>query len=196
MSDRFSEWRVVREALGGNAGWRPWRRNPEPKPKYDVIIVSEGGHGLVTAYYLAKLRRLTNVAVVEKGWIGGGNAGRNTTIVRSNYLWDESAAIYEHGLKLLESLSEDLSINVMFSQRGVLNLAHTLHDVREVMRRGLTRRALKTFAPSSIYQPTSVGRCSAPHCNVVAAPPDMTPLSGVTREQPTSSASILLKTPK
>ncbi len=135
MQDRFSAGRILREALGGNAGWRPWRRNPEPKPRYDVIIVGGGGHGLATAYYLAKLHGIANVAVIEKGWIGGGNAGRNTTIVRSNYLWDESAAIYEHGLKLWEGLSADLNINVMFSQRGVLNLAHTLHDVREGMRR-------------------------------------------------------------
>ena len=134
-SDRFSAWRVFKEALGGNTGWKPWRRNPEPKPRYDVIIVGGGGHGLATAYYLAKLHGITNVAVVEKGWIGGGNAGRNTTIVRSNYLWDESAAIYEHGLKLWEGLSQDLNVNVMFSQRGVLNLAHTLHDVRESIRR-------------------------------------------------------------
>ena len=135
MTDRFSGWRVIREALGGNTGWRPWRRRPEPKARYDVIIVGGGGHGLATAYYLAKLHGITNVAVVEKGWIGGGNAGRNTTIVRSNYLWDESAAIYEHGLKLWEGLSRDLNVNMMFSQRGVLNLAHTLHDVRESVRR-------------------------------------------------------------
>lgn len=135
MRDTFSGWRVIREALGGNAGWRPWRRNPEPKSHYDVVIVGGGGHGLATAYYLAKLHGVTNVAVVEKGVIGQGNAGRNTTIVRSNYLWDESAAIYEHGLKLWEGLSRDLNVNVMFSQRGVLNLAHTLHDVRESVRR-------------------------------------------------------------
>ena len=135
QEDRFSAWRILREALAGNKGWKPWRRNPEPKSYYDVIIVGGGGHGLATAYYLAKLHGITNVAVVEKGWIGGGNAGRNTTIVRSNYLWDESAAIYEHGLKLWEGLSQDLNVNVMFSQRGVLNLAHTLHDVRESVRR-------------------------------------------------------------
>jgi sarcosine oxidase subunit beta len=100
-----------------------------------VIIVGGGGHGLATAYYLAKEHGITNVAVLEKGWLGGGNTGRNTTIVRSNYLWDESARLYEHSLKLWEGLSQDLNFNVMFSQRGVLNLAHNLHDLRELQRR-------------------------------------------------------------
>ena len=110
-------------------------RNPDPRPSYDVIIVGGGGHGLATAYYLAKNHGITDVAVVEKGWLAGGNMARNTTIIRSNYLWDESAAIYEHSLKLWEGLSEELDYDLMFSQRGVLNLAHTLADVREGVRR-------------------------------------------------------------
>ena len=99
------------------------------------MIVGAGGHGLSTAYYLAKNHGITNVAVLERGWLGGGNMGRNTTVVRSNYLWDESAAIYEFSLKLWESLEDELDFDVMLSQRGVVNLAHSLHDVREVKRR-------------------------------------------------------------
>ena len=110
-------------------------RNPEPRKFYDIIIVGGGGHGLGTAYYLAKEHGLKNIAVIEKGWLGGGNTGRNTTIIRSNYLWDESAHLYDHSLKLWENLSQDLNYNVMFSQRGVLNLAHNEHDVKEIRRR-------------------------------------------------------------
>ena len=109
--------------------------NPDPKPSYDVVVVGAGGHGLATAYYLAKNHGITNVAVLERGWLGGGNMGRNTAIIRSNYLWDESAAIYEHALKLWESLPDELEYDFLFSQRGVLNLAHTLGDVRESRRR-------------------------------------------------------------
>jgi sarcosine oxidase subunit beta len=101
-----------------------------PNAAYDVVIVGAGGHGLATAYYLAKEHGITNVAVLEKGWLGGGNTGRNTTIIRSNYLWDESAAIYDHALRLWEGLSQELNYNVMFSPRGVLMLAHTIHDVQ------------------------------------------------------------------
>ena len=110
-------------------------RNPEPKSSYEVVIVGAGGHGLATAYYLAKNHGITDIAVIEKGWIGGGNATRNTTVVRSNYLWDESAAIYEHSLKLWEGLSEDIDYDVLYDPRGVLNLAHSLGDVREGQRR-------------------------------------------------------------
>lgn len=110
-------------------------RNPDPRPSYDVVIVGGGGHGLATAYYLAKNEGITNVAVLEKGWLAGGNMARNTTIIRSNYLWDESAAIYEHSLKLWEGLEDELGYPILFSQRGVLNLAHTLQDVRDSVRR-------------------------------------------------------------
>lgn len=110
-------------------------RTPDPKPAYDVVIVGGGGHGLATAYYLAKNHGITNVAVLEKGWLAGGNMARNTTIIRSNYLWDESAALYEHSLRLWEGLGDDLDYDLRFSQRGVLNLAHNQHDVREGRRR-------------------------------------------------------------
>jgi sarcosine oxidase subunit beta len=110
-------------------------RNPDPRPSYDVVIVGGGGHGLATAYYLAARHGITDVAVLEKGWLAGGNMARNTTIIRSNYLWDESAAIYEHSLKLWETLEAELGYDILFSQRGVLNLAHSLQDVRESRRR-------------------------------------------------------------
>ncbi|HEX2235310.1 MAG TPA: sarcosine oxidase subunit beta family protein [Actinomycetota bacterium] len=111
-----------------------WRA-AEPKRSYDVVIVGGGGHGLATAYYLARDHGITDVAVLEKGWLAGGNMARNTTIIRSNYLWDESAAIYEHSLKLWEGLGADLDFDIQFSQRGVLNLAHDLGDVRSSLRR-------------------------------------------------------------
>jgi sarcosine oxidase subunit beta len=118
----------------GEGGIRYWRA-AEPRPAYDVVIVGGGGHGLSTAYYLARNHGISDVAVLERGWLGGGNMARNTTIIRSNYLWNESAAIYEHSLKLWEGLEEDLDYDVQFSQRGVLNLAHDLGDVRASVRR-------------------------------------------------------------
>src|SRR5712664_3151608 len=132
---RYSILALARHALGQHHGWMPLWRKPAPRPHYRVVIIGGGGHGLATAYYLAREHGIRDVAVLEKGPIGLGNTGRNTTIIRSNYLWDASARIYEHSLRLWESLSAELNFNVMLSQRGVLNLAHTLGDVREGMRR-------------------------------------------------------------
>jgi sarcosine oxidase subunit beta len=132
---RYSIFSLARNALTGHRNWPQAWRSPEPRREYDVLIVGGGGHGLATAYYLAKLYGIRNVAVLEKGWLGGGNTGRNTTIVRSNYLWDESTRLYEHSMKLWEGLSRELNFNVMFSQRGVLNLGHTLQDMRDITRR-------------------------------------------------------------
>ncbi len=156
---RYSIWSLMREALSGNRGWPEQWRSPEPKAAYDAVIVGGGGHGLATAYYLAKQHGLTNIAVVEKGWIGGGNTGRNTTIIRSNYLCEPSEAIYEHAMKLWEGLSAELNYNVMYSPRGVMMLAHTVHDIQVFKRHvhanrlagidneWLTPEAAKAFCP-------------------------------------------------
>jgi sarcosine oxidase, subunit beta len=127
---RYSVFAVAREALRHHTGWQRAWRAPEPRRRYDVVIVGAGGHGLATAYYLGRNFGITNVAVIEKGWLGGGNTGRNTTIIRSNYLQDPSAAIYEKSRSLYETLSQDLNYNIMFSPRGVMMLAQTEHEVR------------------------------------------------------------------
>src|SRR5215218_5563321 len=127
---KFSWLSLAWHAAHKHQRWPAHWRHPEPKPSYDVVIVGAGGHGLATAYYLAKEHGVRNVAVLEKGWLGGGNTGRNTTIIRSNYLWKESEAIYEHALKLWETLSHELNYNVMYSPRGVMMVAHNVHDVR------------------------------------------------------------------
>ena len=132
---RYSALGLLRGALDCNRGWRAAWRSPEPKNGYDAIIIGGGGHGLASAYYLARDHGINNVAVLEKGWVGGGNTGRNTTIVRSNYLWTEASLLYEKSMQLWEGLSQDLNYNVMFSQRGVYNLGHTLQDMRDIERR-------------------------------------------------------------
>ncbi len=131
---RYSVFALAREALSYHLGWERAWRSPAPKPAYDAIIVGAGGHGLATAYYLGKNHGITNVAIIEKGWLGGGNTGRNTTIIRSNYLQDPSAAIYEKARSLYETMSQDLNYNVMFSPRGVMMLAQTHHEVRGYLR--------------------------------------------------------------
>ena len=134
-SDQILSLHLVRNALSHNRKWQPAWRKPEPKSRYDAIVVGGGGHGLATAYYLAKEHGMHKVAVIEKGWIGGGNTGRNTTIVRSNYLWTEASLLYEKSMQLWEKLSQELNFNVMFSQRGVYNLGHSLQDMRDIERR-------------------------------------------------------------
>ena len=143
MSRRFSAFRVLREAVRGNAGWGPQWREAAPKARYDVLIVGGGGHGLATAYYLAKEHGIRNVAVLEKGWIGGGNTGRNTTIIRSNYLWPEVSDLRTRG-EVVGRPVAGLNYNVMFSPRGVMMLAHNHHDA------AVTRRHIHANTLSGI----------------------------------------------
>jgi sarcosine oxidase, subunit beta len=157
---KYSIWSLVQGAASRHRQWAPAWRDSQPKPAYDVIIVGGGGHGLATAYYLAKNHGLTNVAVLERGWIGGGNTGRNTTIVRSNYLYPESARLYDFSLKLYENLSQALNFNIMLSQRGLIVLAHSRHELESMSRWAnamrmngvdadlLTREQAKQLAPA------------------------------------------------
>jgi sarcosine oxidase, subunit beta len=130
----YSMMALLRHALSGHRGWRPAWRSPELKSSYDIVIIGAGGHGLATAYYLAKKHGIRKVAVLEKGWLGGGNTGRNTQVTRSNYFWPESAGFFDHSLKLYENLGSELNFNVMLSQRGMLTLAHSHHEL-EMLRR-------------------------------------------------------------
>ena len=132
---KYSWLSLLRHGLTGHRDWPQVWRHPDPKPAYDAVIIGGGGHGLATAYYLAREHGMRDIAVLEKGWIGGGNSGRNTTIIRSNYLFDASAAIYDHALDLWRGLGRELNYNVMMSHRGVLNLAHDDHEARELRRR-------------------------------------------------------------
>jgi sarcosine oxidase, subunit beta len=127
---RFSLFNLIRQSFAHNAGWPEQWRSPEPKASYDAVIIGGGGHGLATAYYMAAEHGMRNIAVVEKGWIGGGNTGRNTTIIRSNYLWEESEGLYNHAMALWQDLSQVLNYNVMYSPRGCMMLAHNIHDVQ------------------------------------------------------------------
>ncbi|GAB4543439.1 MAG: sarcosine oxidase subunit beta family protein [Ruegeria sp.] len=161
---RFSGLRVLKEGLTGNKGWTAHWRDPEPKAEYDIVIIGGGGHGLSTAYYLAKEHGLTNVAVLEKGYIGSGNVGRNTTIVRANYFLQGNSEFYSHSLKLWEGLEEDLNYNVMHSQRGIINLFHSDGQRDAAARRGnmmisqgddailLDRDALREMLPYLNYE--------------------------------------------
>ncbi len=161
----FSALALARNALSGHKAWQRQWRSPEPKQKYDAVIIGGGGHGLATAFHLARDHGLRNIAVLEKSWIGGGNTGRNTTIIRSNYLFDASSSLYDHAVKLWESLSQTLNYNVMFSQRGVMMLAHNVHD-EQVFKRHvhanrlngvdnewLTARQAKEFCPPLSIDP-------------------------------------------
>jgi sarcosine oxidase subunit beta len=152
---KYSAWSLLRGALSGQRHWTAAWRDADPKPSYDVIIVGGGGHGLATAYYLAKNHGVTRVAVIERGWIGGGNTGRNTTIVRSNYLYPESARLYDFSLQLYEGLSQALNFNIMLSQRGLVLLAHSRHDL-DAMSRWANAMRMNGIA-AELLTPTQVG---------------------------------------
>lgn len=153
---KFSIWSLLKNSMTYHEGWQRQWRSPRPKSEYDVIVVGAGGHGLATAYYLAKEHGVRNIGVIERGWLGGGNTARNTTIVRSNYLWDEATLLYEKSMKLWEHLSQELNYNVMFSQRGVMNLGHSLQDMRDIERRVSANRLngvdAKVLSPADIQQ--------------------------------------------
>ena len=161
--NRYSIFSLARNAVSYHQDWPEAWRSPEPTSSYDVIGVGGGGHGLATAYYLAAEHDVGRIAVLEKGWIGGGNTGRNTTIVRSNYLWDEAAQLYEKSLKLWEGLSQELNFNVMFSQRGVMNLGHNLQDMRDIYRRSNANRL--NGIDSEILTPAEI-KAKVPAMNV------------------------------
>jgi|TARA_B100000315_G_scaffold181295_1_gene170151 sarcosine oxidase subunit beta len=161
--NRYSIFSLARNAVSYHQDWSEAWRSPDPAASYDVIVAGGGGHGLATAYYLAAEHDVGRIAVLEKGWIGGGNTGRNTTIVRSNYLWDEAAHLYEKSLQLWEGLSQELNFNVMFSQRGVMNLGHTLQDMRDIYRRSNANRL--NGIDSEILTPAEI-KAKVPAMNV------------------------------
>ena len=161
---------VIRHALNGHKHWQPQWRSPQPKPHYDVVIIGGGGHGLATAYYLAKHHGITNVAVLEKGWLGGGNTGRNTTVVRSNYFYPESTRFFDHSLKLYEGLSRELNYNLMLSQGGVTNLAHSRHDM-EMFERWSNALQLQGVDAEMLTTEQIAERCPVLDCSAQARYP-------------------------
>jgi sarcosine oxidase subunit beta len=170
---RYSAFALAREALRQHTGWKQAWPNPTPRDRYDVVIVGAGGHGLATAYYLGHRYGIRNVAVIEKGWLGGGNTGRNTTIIRSNYLQDPSAAIYEKSRSLYETLSQQLNYNIMFSPRGLLMLAQTQHELRGYQR---TERAnalqgveTRVIGPAEVKRLVPIIRLDGPRYPVLGA---------------------------
>ncbi|MCC5974861.1 MAG: FAD-dependent oxidoreductase, partial [Rubellimicrobium sp.] len=170
---RYSAFAIAREALRHHLGWERAWTSPEPRDRYEAIIVGAGGHGLATAYYLGRNFGIRNVAILEKGWLGGGNTGRNTTIIRSNYLQDPSAAIYEKSRSLYETLSQDLNYNIMFSPRGVMMLAQTEHEVRGYRRtahaNALQGVATEFIGPERVKELCPIIRIDGPRYPVLGA---------------------------
>ena len=203
---RYSIFSVIGQALRGNTGWTPAWRDAELKPAYDVVIVGGGGHGLATAYYLAKEHGIRNVAVLEKSWLGSGNVGRNTTIIRSNYLLPGNIPFYEWSMKLWEGLEQDLNYNAMVSQRGVLNLYHSDAQRDAYARRGnamrlhgvdaelLDREQVRGDAALSRFRQCALSRSRAACCSGAAARCATTRWPGATRAAPTSAASTSCRT--
>lgn len=168
--ENFSMLSLAKHALSRHKNWPQQWRNPEPKSHYDVVIIGGGGHGLATAYYLAKHHGITNVAVLEKGWLGGGNTGRNTTVVRSNYFYPESTRFFDHSLKLYEGLSRELNYNLMLSQGGVTNLAHSRHDM-EMFERWSNALQLQGVDAEMLTTEQIAERCPVLDCSAQARYP-------------------------
>ena len=180
---KFSALSIIRGALSGYRDVTPQWPDSELKDSYDVVIIGAGGHGLGAAHYLAKEHGITNVAVIEKGWLGGGNTGRNTTIIRSNYLYDESARMYDHALDLWDGLSQELNYNLMFSQRGVMMLAHNVHDVQSFKRHV---HANRLNGVDNVWLTTEEAKAKCPPLNV--SPNARYPVMGAAYQQRAGTA--------